>query len=110
MSFKEGSVQAYVDGTYDMEIISITDLLEEYEFSPDILKMDCEGCEYEIIQNHDLSMFNEIIFEHHSVSSKRDPEILISILKKQGFKINCHAIKASSLDFDEIGIIHAFKD
>ena len=29
-----------------------------------VLKMDCEWCEFEIILKEDLNMFHDIIFEH----------------------------------------------
>ena len=34
----------------EMEVITMNDFFEEYSFTPDILKMDCEGCEFEIIE------------------------------------------------------------
>lgn len=110
LSVQSKSVQGYVDeDSYEMEVISIQNLLEDYNFYPDILKMDCEGCEFEIIQKNDLTMFNDIIFEHHSKSVGKKFSILTDILKNQGFKIDCYCVNASGLTFDDIGIIHAYK-
>ena len=117
LTFKSNSVQGYVDedssniyeDSYNMEIISMQTLLNDYNFNPDILKMDCEGCEFEIIQNNDLTIFNEIVFEHHSKIAKKDYKNLIDILTKQGFKIDCYDVNASGQSFKDIGIIHAFK-
>lgn len=110
LTFNSRSVKGYVDDDYyDMEIISITDLLNEYEFTPDILKMDCEGCEFEIILNNDLSMFNDIIFEHHSKITGKNYHQLITKLEEEGFNINTYPVTVSRIDFKDIGIIHAFK-
>lgn len=110
ISFQSNSVNGYADeNSYDMEIISIQDLLNDYDFTPDILKMDCEGCEFEVILNNDLSMFNEIIFEHHSKLAGKDFMPLIEKLNDEGFEIKTYPIVASKLTFEDIGIIHAFK-
>ena len=94
---------------YKTEVITINDVLKDYNFTPDILKMDCEGCEFEIILNYELTMFNEIIFEHHSKIAGKDYKPLIEKLKKDGFEINTYTVTASQQDFEDIGIIHAFK-
>ena len=110
LTFQSNSVKGYSDkNSYDMEIITMEDLLNDYEFQPDILKMDCEGCEFEVIQNNDLTMFNDIIFEHHSKIAGKDYKPLIEKLNKEGFEINTYSVAASQQGFDDIGIIHAFK-
>lgn len=110
LSYKSNSVQGYAsEESYNMEIISVQDLLNDYNFTPDILKMDCEGCEFEIIENNNLTMFNDIIFEHHSKIAGKDFEPLIEKLKIQGFKINTYPVIAAKQKFKDIGIIHAFK-
>ena len=110
VNYKLDSVKLYVDeDSYEMEIITIKDLLNDYEFTPDILKMDCEGCEFEVILNNDLSMFNDIIFEHHAKGTGKDYKPLIKKLEKEGFAINTYPVAASKLDFEDMGIIHAFK-
>lgn len=106
-----GSTKEYADinDSYKIEVITIDDIINNYEFPYDVLKMDCEGCEFEIIENTDLSKFNEIIFEHHSFIVKRDYKPLISKLEKQNFKIDTYPCNGSNKSFEEIGIIHAYK-
>jgi FkbM family methyltransferase len=94
---------------YSVEVITVNDVLNEYNFPVDILKMDCEGCEFEIILNEDLTMFTDIVFEHHSKIAGKDYKPLIEKLKKDGFKIDTYSVEASKLEFEDIGIIHAFK-
>lgn len=104
------SIKDYIDDdTYKMEIITIEDIINNYNFKPDILKMDCEGCEFEIILNEDLTMFNDIIFEHHSKIIGKDFRPLIEKLESYGFKIDTYPVVVSDLPFEDIGIIHAYK-
>lgn len=101
------SVSNYISNndSYEVEVVSIEDILDY--ISPDLLKMDCEGCEFEIIENCDLSMFNELIFEYHSKIVGKDHNPLIKKLKSEGFQVVCHSVNKS--DMDEIGFIHAYK-
>ncbi|ALT69290.1 FkbM family methyltransferase [Methanobrevibacter millerae] len=93
---------------YEVEVITLEDILTKNQIKPDILKMDCEGCEFNIILNTDLSNFKDIIFEHHSIHTGIDHKLLIEKLKKQGFNI---ILKPTSYDkFEDAGLIHAYKD
>lgn len=71
----------------EVETITIENALKEYDIKPNILKIDCEGCEVNIIKHSDLSMFNQIIMEYHTSITGVDVNILINILKEQGFNI-----------------------
>ena len=53
---------------------------------PYLLKMDCEGCEAEVIMNYDLD-FEKIIFEAHERLTKVPNKLLIS--KLEGEKYRC---------------------
>ena len=73
--------------SYDVDIITLDDILNNYNIKPDILKIDCEGCEFNIILNTDLSSFKDIIFEHHTAYVKKDYNLLIDKLESQGFNV-----------------------
>lgn len=105
------SLKSYISTSenYEIDVITIDDIITDYDIKPDILKMDCEGCEFEIIPKYDLSVFNDVIFEHHARIVGKDYNKLIEILKNQGFEINTYPCNASGRPFNEIGIIHAFK-
>ncbi len=111
LHFDDSSIIEYVGNNHDhiMEVITIADLLEQFDFTPDILKMDCEGCEFEIILNSDLSMFNDIIFEHHQRIVNKDYTLLVNELQKQGFKIQFFELEGSVCEFNEQGMIYAHK-
>lgn len=102
------SVKDYIDkDVYEMEVITLKDVIKNYDFTPDILKMDCEGCEFEIIKNGEWDMFNDIILEHHSLLTGKDYNDIINLLKEKGYKIDRFSVAEYS--FDEIGLIHAYK-
>lgn len=93
--------------SYDIDILTLDDILIKYKIKPDILKIDCEGCEFNIILNTDLSSFKDIIFEHHSKLVNNDYKLLIDKLKSQGFKIT--KLTDPNSNFEELGLIHAYK-
>ena len=95
------------DEAYEIEAFTIEQILENYKVKPDVLKMDCEGCEYDIILNSDLSMFNDIIFEYHQATTKIPSENLIKKLEKEGFKVNKYPV--FNLNIEDMGIMHAYK-
>jgi hypothetical protein len=60
-------------------------LIEENKLNHVFLKLDCEGCEYEIIEKLPESIFDridDIVMEYH-----RKPHPIESKLKKMGFKV-----------------------
>ncbi len=112
-SLEEFSVNAGL-GTPHIEvpIITLTDVnklifeLSEYsDFERKaVLKVDCEGCEYEIILNsspEDLKLYDEIMFEYHCGRVLE----LISRLKILGFK----TVIVNEYE-PEIGILYAKRD
>lgn len=103
------SVSDYVgkEDNYEVDVITLKNIIEDFNITPDILKIDCEGCEFDIIKHSDLSIFNEIIFEHHSILVGESYGILINILEKQGFKIKTFDV--ASFKFKEIGMVYAYK-
>lgn len=70
-----------------VDTITIENIINDYDINPYILKMDCEGCEYDIILNSDLSMFKEIYFEYHENFTRISHKLLIEQLEKQGFEL-----------------------
>lgn len=115
VSYKKGklnidamdSVSSYIsqNDSYEVEIMSLNDILKHVK--PDLLKMDCEGCEFEIIENSDLSMFNELIFEYHSKIVGKDYMRIIKKLEDEGFKFDISSVYRENIK--DLGMIHAYK-
>jgi FkbM family methyltransferase len=62
----------------------------------DLLKMDCEGAEYDILINcpeRVFSMIRRIGMEYHFCEDKKDPQILVDILEDNGFKVTMSSPK-----------------
>ncbi len=78
-------------------------LIDEYGIQPSetILKMDCEGCEFNVILNdyEHVRLFRELIFEHHADFMRRS---LGELLSKLSIDFNCMQVDGGG----GIGIIH----
>lgn len=79
---------ADIVGKRIVDLIPFKDILTE---PIDILKIDCEGCEYGVLENileNNLSdkIKEGIILETHNLDEKRNSKYAISLLKKIGFK------------------------
>nr|WP_282956032.1 FkbM family methyltransferase [Methanobrevibacter arboriphilus] len=70
-----------------VETTTLGDIINEYNIDPYALKIDCEGCEVDIIMNSDLSDFKIIYFEHHKFLTGINHENLVNKLKSEGFMI-----------------------
>ena len=114
VSYKKGklninsmnSVTNYIqDSNYEVHIISLNNITDRV--NPDILKMDCEGCEFEIIEHCDLTKFNEIIFEHHANKVGKNFNLIVNKLEKEGFKIKTFPVFGK--DFKDIGLVYCYK-
>lgn len=81
-----------------VEVTTIDEIIKEYALeNPFLLKMDCEGCEFEIILNSNLSMFKEIVFEYHTFLSGIKYNQLSDKLEKERFNIFYHKIHNNGL-------------
>ncbi|MHA2105420.1 MAG: FkbM family methyltransferase [Candidatus Hodarchaeales archaeon] len=75
----------------EIECVSLNDIIEENNLPKiDLLKMDCEGAEYEILYNtakENLQKIQEIRMEFHVVKD-HDVHSLAKYLEENGFKVN----------------------
>jgi len=79
--------------------ITLKELVAKYNLNDAVLKMNCEGCEHDIILNsyEDLLKFKEIIFEYHGNPAK--------LLQKLSRGYRCKII-ASALRILSLGTIY----
>ena len=70
-------------GNMKVLMITLEQLIREYGIEPEILKMDCEGCEFDVILNdyENIRKFDELVFEYHSYAVGYSVTRLIDILK-----------------------------
>lgn len=94
--------------------IMLKDILEKFDIDQGVLKMDCEGCEYDVILNdyERVRLFNEVYFEYHAYVAKIPVELL---LKKLSRDFICKVVsddefyKRHGLNKELIGIIKCVK-
>jgi FkbM family methyltransferase len=91
------------------EMWSLEKILKDKVGNKIFLKMDCEGCEYNLVHESDdnLRLFDKIQIEYHYGSEK-----IISKLKQAGFKVttDIQERKPEDIDFTnkvDIGYIYA---
>jgi FkbM family methyltransferase len=93
-------------GNVNIRIYTLSSLIKEYKIEKDsVLKMDCEGCEYETIPNvrsDDLATFKQIIIEYHDGYVK-----LKRILEDVGFETKIKPIKSRYQPLEKQGYIVA---
>ena len=96
-----GSALKYDPHGSEVEIVSFMDIVKQVNEKDLVLKMDCEGCEYDIfssIQPIDMVNFSQVVLEYHD-----GPELLMEFLSKAGFRTE---LKGKE---DKLGIIVAIK-
>jgi FkbM family methyltransferase len=98
---------------YQIEMITLSKLIEDFKVKDALLKMDCEGCEYESILNENdetLKIFKRIELEYHYGYEK-----LKNKLEKCGFNVkytkpkNVHNPDASRPEM-VVGFIYAERE
>jgi len=85
--------------------ITLADVIEGYAINHSaILKMDCEGCEYDVILNdyEHISIFKELLFEYHAYVIGIP---VLKLLKKLAKDYDCNVIKRGK----GFGLIHCLK-
>lgn len=80
------------NGSIEVEAISLAGVLERVGGGPiDLLKLDCEGAEYDILLNASaatLSQVHRIVMEYHQFTGpSRLPE-MVGFLESSGYRVN----------------------
>jgi len=84
----------------------LSDIIDKYNIDAQVIKMDCEGCEYDIIlKDYDtIKEFDEIEFEYHAYNKKIPVN---KLLEKLGKDFECKFIRGGINE--KIGILHCIR-
>jgi FkbM family methyltransferase len=67
-------------------VVTLGGLINKFGIDPNdaVLKMDCEGCEFDVILNdyEHVRLFRKLIFEYHSYAVNKPVDELLSALGK----------------------------
>ncbi len=91
-----------VDRGLSIKTVTVDDILECLNEEGIVLKIDCEGCEYDIFENirsKTLRKVDEILIEYHY--GRKD---LISLLRREGFMVKSIAKKGN-----KVGLVYGYK-
>jgi FkbM family methyltransferase len=90
--------------TYKVETLTLSEIIKSYNIDGGVLKMDCEGCEYDIILNDfkHVALFDELIFEYHAHVAGMSNQSLLRILSRS---FDCRIVKGGSTQ----GVIHCVR-
>jgi FkbM family methyltransferase len=95
-------------GDCEVPIVTLSEVMKQIN-EPYLLKMDCEGCEFDVILNdyEHVSMFEKLVFEHHANITGIEYTKLIDKLSS-----DFHCELTSSLPWvskEEIGLLRCDK-
>jgi len=87
-------------------VITLSELISRFGINVDdaVLKMDCEGCEFDVILNDydHVRLFRELIFEYHPMFVNKSLEDLLNVLGKD-YKCD---IRGGD---EDLGVMHCIK-
>ncbi len=93
-----------------VEALSLEEAIQSIQIDKvDLLKMDCEGAEYEILRNasrETLAKIDRIIMEYHDLSPIDNHSILVENLQKEGYRVEYYP----NIVHREIGYLFAERE
>jgi len=85
--------------------VTLSDLMDKFGIDPNdaVFKMDCEGCEYDIIFNdyEHVRLFRELILEYHPKHDNKSVDDLLNVLGRD--------YKCDIRGDEDLGIMHCIK-
>ena len=91
------------------DVITLAQVVEDVvQGDVDLLKLDCEGAEYAILEATGPATFKRIrriSMEYHDLDTQRNHRLLKSLLEKQGYKVK----RAANWVHRDIGYLYAIR-
>lgn len=88
-----------------IKTVSLKYLVENYGIVDGVLKMDCEGCEYQVLESVDINtlrVFKQIVIEYHNGA-----EPITKVLRNAGYNIEMKPMRSTSISIAKQGYIVA---
>ena len=89
--------------------VTLSELINRFNIDPSdaVLKIDCEGCEFDIIPNdyEHVRLFRELIFEYHYPGFNRLDDLLVILNRDYKCKVRGYKIK----DYKYGALIHCIR-
>ena len=106
---RDGSISEFkmhgVSRHMSIESITISDIINRFGIDPNdaVLKIDCEGCEFDVILNDydHVRLFREFIFEYHSYAVNKPVDDLLNALGRD--------YKCDIRGDEDLGIMHCVR-
>jgi FkbM family methyltransferase len=110
-SYREsGSMFATSGATVEVKVVSLEELLETANGTVDLLKLDCEGAEWSIVEELPVEVWRAVdrmVLECHAQAG-RSIDDMVGLLEGRGFTAHVLHRAPSSVEwFDEVGVIWA---
>ena len=96
LASKPGKI--YIENVGAVPAVTLSELISRFGIDPNdaVLKMDCEGCEYDIILNdyEHVKLFKELILEYHGNVVNKTVNDLLNMLSKD---YRCDVIRGNKV-------------
>ena len=99
--------QAEISGMTVVHALTLQDFLNQESIDHvDLMKLDCEGAEYEILMqasSQTLAKVDRVIMEYHDIREHNEHRVLASFLENEGYRIQI----VENVVHEEIGYLYA---
>jgi FkbM family methyltransferase len=113
MNREAGSTFATTGDAVHAVVVTLPELLARFDDAPDLLKLDCEGAEWQVFDELDDSSWGKVsrlVMECHA-TAERTVEEMSSLLELHGLQPTILSRRASGVSWcDEVAMIWAERD
>jgi FkbM family methyltransferase len=103
LASKPGKI--YIENVDAVTAVTLSELISRFGVDPNdaVIKMDCEGCEFDVILNdyEHVRLFRELVFEYHPRFVNKSLDDLLNVLGKD--------YRCDVRGDEDLGIMHCIK-